>query len=392
LFSLLCPMSALIGRRLGRLLLCSRFLSSAAGESAGAAHLASNALKEGVKVTASGLQYRVLTDGPAGPHPGVSSPCECHYRGTLLDGTEFDSSYARGKPATFAPNQVIKGWTEALQLMKAGDKWELTIPPELAYGRRGAPPAIPPDAVLQFELELLRIKQQGPFTFFGIDFASPTGALALLAVGYLLYSMFSGGGGGKKGPQISLGEAALASTTRVFFDISIGERPAGRIEMELFDQHYPKTAENFRALCTGEKGMGKSGKPLHFEGSGFHRVIPGFMCQGGDFTRHNGTGGESIYGNKFDDEWEKGWIGHSEPFLLSMANAGANTNGSQFFLTTARTPHLDGRHVVFGRVVSGKDVVAAIEAVGSQSGATSSAVKILKCGEVEQVVKPVKGD
>merc|ERR1712070_855944 len=236
------------------------------------------------------------------------------------------------------------------------------------------------DAVLQFELELLRIKQQGPFTFFGIDFASPTGALALLAVGYLLYSMFSGGGGGKKGPQISLGEAALASTTRVFFDISIGERPAGRIEMELFDQHYPKTAENFRALCTGEKGMGKSGKPLHFKGSAFHRVITNFMCQGGDFTRGNGTGGESIYGAKFADENFQ--LKHTGPGILSMANAGPNTNGSQFFLCTVKTDWLDGKHVVFGSVTGGMDVVKAVEAVGSQSGKTSKPVVIAECGQL----------
>ena len=106
----------------------------------------------------------------------------------------------------------------------------------------------------------------------------------------------------------------------------------GRIEMELFAKTCPKTAENFRCLCTGEKGQGRSGRPLHFKGSSFHRVIPGFMCQGGDFTNHNGTGGESIYGEKFADEWTNGTIKHSVPGMLSMANAGPNTNGSQYFL------------------------------------------------------------
>lgn len=171
----------------------------------------------------------------------------------------------------------------------------------------------------------------------------------------------------------------------VFFDITIGDQPAGRIEMELFADACPKTAENFRALCTGEKGQGKSGKPLHFKGSGFHRIIPNFMCQGGDFTRGNGTGGESIYGEKFADETFAGKAGkHFGPGTLSMANAGPNTNGSQFFICTAATPWLDGKHVVFGQVVKGMDVVKKMEAVGSQSGATSKKVVIKDCGVVKK--------
>eukprot|EP00980_Cylindrotheca_fusiformis_P018966 scaffold6355_cov119-Cylindrotheca_fusiformis.AAC.3 len=143
----------------------------------------------------------------------------------------------------------------------------------------------------------------------------------------------------------------------VFFDISIGGSLKGRIEMELRADVVPITAENFRCLCTGEKGTGRSGKLLHFKGSSFHRVIPGFMCQGGDFTRGNGTGGESIYGEKFADENFK--LKHTGPGILSMANAGPNTNGSQY-----------GKHVVFGKVISGQDVISAIEQVGSESGRT----------------------
>src|SRR5256885_16374708 len=146
----------------------------------------------------------------------------------------------------------------------------------------------------------------------------------------------------------------------------------------------PKTAENFRALCTGEKGMGKQGKPLSFKGSSFHRVIPNFMCQGGDFTRGNGTGGESIYGEKFADETFQGKAGkHFGPGTLSMANAGPNTNGSQFFICTAPTPHLDGMHVVFGQVITGYDVIKKVEAVGSRSGKTSAKVTISDCGKVQ---------
>ncbi|MFM7641910.1 MAG: peptidylprolyl isomerase [Cyanobium sp.] len=170
------------------------------------------------------------------------------------------------------------------------------------------------------------------------------------------------------------------SNPRVFFDISIGGAPAGRLSFELFADTVPKTAENFRALCTGEKGVGNSGKALSYKGSSFHRIIPDFMCQGGDFTAGNGTGGESIYGLKFADENFN--LKHDKAGLLSMANAGPNTNGSQFFITTAVTPWLDGKHVVFGQLLEGLEVLQAMEACGSSSGRPSAAVVIADCGEL----------
>lgn len=216
--------------------------------------------------------------------------------------------------------------------------------------------------------------------------------VAVLAIGATFFSPAALTGTSPKTPtgstpiEESMSAADAEVTHKVFFDININGQKAGRITLGLFGKNVPKTAENFRALCTGEKGTGTSGKPLHYKGSIFHRVIPGFMLQGGDFTRADGRGGESIYGEKFADE--NFGILHDAAGVLSMANAGPNTNGSQFFITTVPTAGLNGKHVVFGRVLEGMDVVKAVEARGTRGriGKPTATITIKDCGELTEEV------
>lgn len=173
-------------------------------------------------------------------------------------------------------------------------------------------------------------------------------------------------------------------TKKVFLDIEIEGGESGRITIGLFGITAPRTTDNFRALCTGEKGIGKEGKPLHYKGAIFHRVVPKFMMQGGDITDNNGDGGESIYGKYFEDEHFA--LKHHGPMYVSMSNSGPNTNNSQFFITFKKAPWLDGKHVIFGKVIEGEKIVRLVEKEGNKKdGVPKSKITIVDSGELEDV-------
>jgi len=338
--------------------------------------LRENAKKEGVVQHETGLQYKVIKaqKDESLPTPSMTTPCSIHYRGRLVDGSEFDSSYKRGAPMTCCPGDVVPGWTQAMKLMRAGDRWQVYIPADLGYGERGAGAAIPGGAALIFDMEMVEVGVKTGFgSMFGGSVITILFALVVVIAAYLSWGT---GDGVIVAKAVKLAEAISPSNPRVFFEVTVGNATAERIEFELFSNIVPKTAENFRALSTGEKGIGKSGKPLHYKGSKIHRVTKGFVCQGGDIT---GTdGGESIYGSFFEDEWTNGVIAHEDAFLLSKAN-----DNSQFFITLGALRWLDNKHVVFGRVVTGQDVVKKMEATGTKGGTPSESVEITDSGEVK---------
>uniref|UniRef100_A0A7S2RH14 peptidylprolyl isomerase n=1 Tax=Rhizochromulina marina TaxID=1034831 RepID=A0A7S2RH14_9STRA len=381
---------------LGRLVFLATLAGLAQGEDAESwksindDFLARNRELSDVVELPSGLQYKVLGSSPdGGASPTSASAVTLEYTGHAVDGTKVESAHRVG----VSLDAVLPGMAEALQLMRQGDKWEVYLPPSLGYGTEGTE-EVRGDSALIFQVELVEVSSPSPpeedqsppeedKSIAGLFQRIPRFAkfllafVAMVALQGLLGSSGRAANGAKSVPLASV--TGKPENPHVFFDILIGSsKEPARIEFELFQSLVPKTCENFRALCTGEKG-----NALMFKGSIFHRIIPGFMCQGGDFTMGNGTGGKSIYGARFPDEWENGRVDHQVPGLLSMANAGPDTNGSQFFITLAPTNWLDGRHVVFGRVVSGMETVKAMEKLGDQRGRVASKVLIADCGELK---------
>ena len=317
--------------------------------------VASSIESEEVVTLPSGLSYVVLRDGsPDGRSPEVTDRCLCHYEGSVLaTGAVFDSSIKRGKPSTFAPNGVIKGWREALPMMREGAKWRLTIPPHLAYGARGAGP-IPGSATLVFELQLIKVLGPSALSLAltaianrdaagminaveeaGVAGAAIAGLLIVIAIGCMINCGASlcvngcGGGGPSLGSAMGADAAHSDSNPIVYLDVAIGnakDAEPRRVTIELFANIVPRTAENFRCLCTGERATGvnapnKIGQSrLHLKGTSFHRVIAGFMAQGGDTTKGNGRGGHSIYGARCLLPSVLPYVQLYSPYLLTLTS------------------------------------------------------------------------
>ena len=260
-------------------------LGAAMSTPEGLEYLAANAAKPGVVTLPSGLQYRVLTrsTNSLGVTPNSSSLCHVHYRGTTIKGFEFDSSYKRGKPTKFRPSDVVRGWTEALLMMKEGDKWQLVIPAELAYGKRSMGELITPGSVLVFEIELIQVEEEngsngivGSVLKFIPRFLRelPAGVWAVVIA--FLYMIIVPESGSSNKTRVPVAQVqGNPCNDRVFVEVKIGDGSPDRVEFELFTAHVPKTATNFLHLCLGDKGT--AAKPLSFKNSPFHRVIPNFM-------------------------------------------------------------------------------------------------------------------
>jgi len=330
------------------------------------------------------MQYEVLTQGARGTlvvKPSPTDTCWLNFKATTIDATEFDSNSKRKKPAEIKPAEVVAGWGQAILTMREGDKWLVTVPSELGYGDVGRGAVIPPGSVLVYEVELVKVVKDRSISQSNL-------LVYFLCTGFALIVMKAVGiidnmqdNYYRLADPVSLEGAE--GNKYVWMDIEIDGVAAGRIEYELFYPFLPKTCENFRALCTGEKGVGQAGKPLCYKGSSFHRIITNFMCQGGDIVNNNGTGSDSIYGGTFEDECVNGWVKHSKGGLLSMANAGKNMNGSQFFITILSVRWLDTKHVVFGRIVNGMNVVDKMEegTANREDGALPIVIVIKDCGE-----------
>jgi len=340
--------------------------------------LAKYKARDDVITAAKGVHYRVITAGPAdGKVANELTPLSFRFTAHVLgdDDEPFGSTGSARRIPHKRPHEFkVAGLATALKLMRAGDEWEIVLAADVAFGKDGNN-AVPQDMAVKFDFTVLEVLPEVTWLDiiwkFCIDYPVYI-VVVSLALKYVLDKYF----GIVHSNRLKLTADLLHSDSnpRVYLDIAIDNKPAGRIVLQLAPRSFPKTAENFRSLCCKPKRQG-------YKGSKFHRIIPKFMCQGGDFTKGDGTGGRSIYGEAFKDEFDKAYLTHDRPYLLSMANAGPDTNGSQFFITTAAALHLDEKHVAFGFVVEGKEVVDKMEAC--EGTPPSNSVVITDCGELK---------
>jgi len=329
-------------------------------------------------------------NGHTGIRPTDTSPCSMRYTGFALgiaepfiDTNKMKRVYHK-RPAEVAA--VQPGLGAVMLLMQEGDQWEIVIPAAHTFAEGVPPPhGVPEGSAIRFEVKMVQV-HPAPAWYHNCLSWVMANPLLVIAAFYLLKRVADSASGMTNLKEINLADVEQhTEKIKCYFDVAIGDpsNPSytGTIVFDLFIHMYPKTVENFKQFCL------KTGAGEGYKGSIFHRIIPGFMCQGGDFLKNNGTGCTSIYNEgsraSFDDEWEHGFISHRTPYMLSMANSGANSNGCQFFITTAACTHLDGKHVNFGKVVEGVEVVQKMEECGCSSGSPTDQVTIVACGELK---------
>ncbi|KNC86883.1 hypothetical protein SARC_00978 [Sphaeroforma arctica JP610] len=320
-----------------------------------------------------------------GNYANIQDSIEAHLIITLSDGSEVVNTRRNGYTTTKAVTSMNDGMTEGLQMMKIGDHFQFFIPSEKRTGASYGDSVYPGD-VLIYDVEVFDIMEPNYLSWT----EDPKKILGVLVFLYFGLKYFRDDRRKLTLPLVTTDKATAPTNTRVYMDISIGGEAAGRIVFELFNNITPRTATNFRCICTGEKGKSSNGLDLNYKGVEFHQVKPGFLIQGGDISKGKRMS-ESIYGGRFKDEWTHGTIQHSKAGLLSMANAGKDTNGSQFFILLGKAEYLDGKHVVFGMVDESDedickvsyDVLDAISAVGAKSGKPKKKVVVESCGVVQ---------
>lgn len=338
--------------------------------------LTKKAEEEGIIYHPIGFLYQQLeSKKPEGKQVEPTSFVSLHFIVKNIEGETLYDSRAVGTPKRMYVQEALKGWAATLPLMKEGDVFELHLPAELGYGEKFAGPlnVIPPGSALTFEIEVLKVKDKKEIKdHIESIIRSP---YEVLVGGSILVTIVQWIMSYTEDDAVPLKKAMKKENPRVYFVMERDGEVIGRIVIQLFQEIVPKTTENFLRLCVNPKEH-----TLSYVGSKIHRIVPGFVCQGGDIVHHDGSGGESVFGPTFADEWTRGFVRHSKRGILSMVNYGSNTNNSQFFITFGKQRHLDGKNVVFGIVDEGFDVLNEIEKCGTREGDPSVEIFVKQSG------------